>query len=275
MNLAHRVAIGLIFSVTSGLAQSKDCRENPPTELVSAVYPTAEVLPENLLRFYVYFEQPMNTANALSHVYLTDASGTQLDGVFIENKVDLWSPDRTRLTLLFDPGRVKTGLIAHNTLGRALEAGETYHLVVEAGDMSASGCASTFVKTFSVSKAHFIRPVVSDWTISSPPSGTTMPITMGFPSPIDHTSLAFRIRIKDSRGQSVPGAIDVRAHESQWVFSPNSSWQASESYSVFVDPILEDIVGNRPTGLFDQPSLIDSSLGQNQLIQIPIKLSED
>ncbi|AIW22867.1 hypothetical protein IX92_27900 (plasmid) [Vibrio coralliilyticus] len=87
--------------------------------------------------------------------------------------------------------------------------------------------------------------------------------------------MSFLIRIKDSRGQPVPGAIDVRAHESQWVFSPTTSWQASESCSVYVDPIQEDIVGNRLTALFEPPSLIEASLGQNQPNQIPIKLSED
>ncbi|MGR5147958.1 hypothetical protein ACQKP8_15595 [Photobacterium alginatilyticum] len=86
--------------------------------------------------------------------------------VFLDNKFALWSTDSSRLTLLFDPGRVKTGLVAHNAMGRALIPGEDYQLVI--------------------------------------------------------------------------------------------------------DPILEDVAGNRITGLFDQPSLAAESAGQEQWISIPI-----
>lgn len=274
MNNALLVLMFLLLSSISGIARSNECGDIDQQVLVSAVYPTADVLPENLLRFYVYFNQPMKTENALSHVYLTNESGMKLDGVFIENKFALWSPDRKRLTLLFDPGRVKTGLVAHNTLGRALDVGLTYNLVVDAGQINDQECSSTFVKTFSVSEANYNRPLVSGWKINQPQKASRTPLTIDFQSPIDHTSLAFRIRVKDSIGKVVSGAIDIGFNESQWIFKPDKSWHIKESYSVFVDPILEDIVGNRVTGLFDQPSLIEESINQNQHIKIPIKFSE-
>ena len=72
------------------------------------VYPTAQVLPENLLRFYVYYPRAMAPSVGLSDILLLDADGTPMDGVFLPTREDLWSQDRRRLTVLMDPGRVNT-----------------------------------------------------------------------------------------------------------------------------------------------------------------------
>src|SRR6478736_1727361 len=46
----------------------------PPTS-VTAIYPSASVLPENQLRFYVHFSAPMAAGNAYEHVTLFKANG--------------------------------------------------------------------------------------------------------------------------------------------------------------------------------------------------------
>ncbi|MEL7204628.1 MAG: hypothetical protein AAGL19_10685, partial [Pseudomonadota bacterium] len=73
-------------------------------------YPTAERLPENLLRIYVYFPRAMGKQEGVEIVQLLDDKGDPMPDVFLANRSDLWSPDRHRLTVLLDPGRVKTGL---------------------------------------------------------------------------------------------------------------------------------------------------------------------
>src|SRR6056297_3284815 len=80
----------------------------PPIDRRVEIYPTAGELPANLLRFFVYFPQPMDRSDILDHILLVDDAGSEVTGAFLENRYDLWSPDATRLTVLLDPGRVKT-----------------------------------------------------------------------------------------------------------------------------------------------------------------------
>jgi hypothetical protein len=93
---------------------------------VLQIYPTSDRLPENLLRFYIYFSSPMRRGDALQQIHLLDESGHIIPDVFLDTGEELWNPTSTRLTVLLDPGRVKTGLRAHSQLGRALTARESY-----------------------------------------------------------------------------------------------------------------------------------------------------
>ncbi|KZN30608.1 hypothetical protein N480_06510 [Pseudoalteromonas luteoviolacea S2607] len=275
MNRALLFAALLFFSSISSAMLSAQCGDIRKQVHVSAVYPTADTLPENLLRFYIYFNHAMRTENTHSHIYLTDEYGRRLDGVFLENRFSLWSPDRTRLTLLFDPGRVKTGLVAHNTLGRALEAGKTYNLVIDAGALNLTNCSQKYTKTFKASQATYSKPTISDWVVNQPLANSKLPLMIDFKSPLDHTSLAFRIRVKNRDGKTLAGSIELAQQEKRWVFTPKQPWHPEESYILLIDPILEDIAGNRITGLFDQPDLIESAKQGKSHLKIPIALSDE
>ncbi len=74
--------------------------------VVAAVYPSAQVLPENLLRFYIQFSAPMSRGEAYRHIHLLDAVGKPVPDPFLELDEELWSGDGCRFTLLFDPGRI-------------------------------------------------------------------------------------------------------------------------------------------------------------------------
>ena len=81
---------------------------------VETILPLADELPENILRFYIRFSEPMAEGESLKHVRLwDDTSGEELTGVFFDHVHELWSADRRQITLLVDPGRVKTGLVAN------------------------------------------------------------------------------------------------------------------------------------------------------------------
>lgn len=90
-----------------------------PTRVV-AVYPTAPEIPENQLRLYISFSAPMSLTAAVDHVKLLDEAGHDVEAPFLPIDVELWNADRTRFTLLFDPGRVKTGILPNEHMGRAL-----------------------------------------------------------------------------------------------------------------------------------------------------------
>lgn len=218
------------------------------------IYPSAKVLPENLLRIYIYFPRPMDLTQGTQMVRLLDADDNQVEQAFLSNREDLWSPDRRRLTLLLDPGRVKTGLEAHETLGRALVVGRDYAFEVSGAALGADGCALG-IKTrheFRVTSADLESPQPSQWRVSQPQVASTEPLEVALGSPHDHLSLAFRLRVVDADGAVVPGSIALGLDEESWQFTPRAPWQ-SEPYTLVIDERLEDLAGNRPGLLFDRP----------------------
>jgi hypothetical protein len=106
---------------------------------VTAVFPSGDTLPENALRVYVHFSQPMQARDAHRHVRLEQQDGRLVPLAFVEVQHGLWDPRRMRLTLLFHPGRIKRGVAPGEKLGPPLLAGEGYRLVVDAAMCDASG----------------------------------------------------------------------------------------------------------------------------------------
>ncbi len=73
------------------------------------IYPTSSELPENLLKFYIHFSQPMSRGQAYRHIKLLKADGKAVDGAYLEIGEELWDASSTRFTLLLEPGRIKRG----------------------------------------------------------------------------------------------------------------------------------------------------------------------
>ena len=136
---------------------------------VTAVYPTSDTLPENLLRMYIQFSKPMKTVGNLEHIQLMDAEGKEIKGAIFNNVHELWDKDQKQLTIIFDPSRVKTGLVANETMGRALQPGNTYQLVIsDVEDIDHKKLKEPFIKEFSVVKADTIIPNTENWKIQLP-----------------------------------------------------------------------------------------------------------
>lgn len=235
-----------------------------PPPVVLRVYPSAGALPENLLRFYVYFSAPMREDEALQHVRLVDERGErgeEVPGALLDPHEELWDPGRTRLTLLLDPGRVKTGLGAHNKLGRALRAGHSYRLVIDRGWRDARGEPSrgVFEKPFQVVAAAVRALEVARWRLEAPTAGSTEPLRLRFPAPLDHALLGLCLRVRgpvgageSAEGSEVAGRAEGEGEETGWRFTPAAPWLAG-AYSVEVDARLEDVAGNNLRGPFDRP----------------------
>ena len=75
--------------------------------MVDGVYPSSDVLPENLLRFYVHFSAPMQRGGVQGHIFLLDAEGQEVKGAFLNLATELWDSAMQRLTILLHPGRIK------------------------------------------------------------------------------------------------------------------------------------------------------------------------
>jgi hypothetical protein len=246
-----RLASFLLAAVAAGSATACPA---PETDSSVDIYPTAEQLPANLLRFFVYFPRQMQPDDILDHIALVGADGQEVDGAILSNRYDLWSPDATRLTVLLDPGRVKTGLAAHDALGRALAEGQGYTLLVRDTALDAQGCAlgAAREQDFVAGPPDLEAPSPGDWALERPTAGSQDPVTVDLGSPHDHLSLVYRIRVLDAAGDVVPGRIDLGPGESVWHFTPSDPWRDA-AYRLAVDERLEDLAGNRPGVLFDQP----------------------
>lgn len=223
-----------------------------PGTTVSDVYPTGAVLPENLLRFYIYFSAPMGQDDILPAIALLDEAGNELDGVFLTNRYDLWSADRTRLTLLLDPSRVKTGLVANHAMGRALLAGRSYQLRMARSALDAQGCqlSAPHTVSFRAGEADVTSPTPRDWILSAPRTGTRDPLTASLDGALDHLSLAYRVRVVRADGAPVAGRLDLDGAETIWRFTPREPWSSGQ-FHLTIDPLLEDLAGNRMDSVFD------------------------
>ncbi|MEM1288357.1 MAG: hypothetical protein AAGH60_08400 [Pseudomonadota bacterium] len=238
----------------------------PGSTVIDAIYPSGDEVPENLLRFYLYFSAPMAAEDVLSSVRLRDSDGQNVEGVFLSNRFDLWSPDRTRLTLLLDPGRVKTGLDAHNELGRALIAGEHYELTIDTGLIDYDQCnlAEDYVHRFEATLEDTSAPDPAQWQIETPASGSRDPVSIDLGTPHDHLSMAFRVRVRDTNGDTVRGQVRLTDHEAGWQFKPEAPWDV-QRYTISIGEEFEDLAGNRPGRTFDQP--VGQRLPQPSLVR--------
>lgn len=77
-----------------------------PSTVVTAIYPSTDEVPANLLRLYLQFSAPMSRDQAVEHIEVL-ADGEVVEGAFVVPQQELWSPAGDRLTLFFDPGRLK------------------------------------------------------------------------------------------------------------------------------------------------------------------------
>jgi hypothetical protein len=238
--------------------------ERHPATRIVEVYPTAREVPENQLRLYIYFSAPMGRHGGLDHVRLLDETGRATVDPFLPLDVDLWNADRTRYTLLFDPGRVKRGVLPNEQMGRSLIKGRTYTLVVDESWLDAEGqpLAAPFQRRFLVGPPDErpIEPV--KWRLDQPVEGSHDPLMVSFLKPLDYGLLQRALSVWTTRGDRVDGDIRIEAAETRWLFTPRTPWRAGE-YHLVASSILEDVAGNRIGHPFEVNALA-SSKGENQ-----------
>ena len=110
-------------------------KENKTTLRITSVYPTTDTLPENLLRLYIQFSQPMKAVNNLENLKLLDENEKEIKGAIFNNVYELWDSEQKQLTIILDPARVKTDLVVNSEQGRALQSGKYYKLVIEKAEV--------------------------------------------------------------------------------------------------------------------------------------------
>ena len=224
----------------------------PP--VVTQVYPSGSVLPENLLKFYVHFSVPMSRGEAYEQITLHEAGGKQVPRPFLQLEEELWDRSGTRFTLYFEPGRIKRGLRPRAELGPALEEGKSYLLRIDSRWTTASGhrLTKTFEKKFRVGPPDATQPDPKRWKIAVPAAGTKSPLTLKFDKPLDHAMLQRVLEVRTPAGQRIAGTIAVDRHEQRWRFTPRDDWKAG-GFVVRVETTLEDRSGNSIGRAFETP----------------------
>lgn len=218
---------------------------------VTAVFPSSDTLPENLLRLYIQFSTPMKTVGNLERIKLLNDSGHEVQGAIFNNVYELWDKEQKQLTLLFDPGRVKTGLEAHEAMGRALEPGKDYQIVVgNLEDVNHQKLTKPFIKSFHIIAADTVAPNLKRWALELPPAGSVIPLHINFPGILDQLSLHHRLVITNAKDEIIEGTIQLGEYEKRWSFVPKDPWQKGD-YHLYVNARLEDPAGNNLNGLFD------------------------
>ena len=244
------VSYRAVFTPTKGTPVTHPftlTRTNTKPAVVEQVFPTTSTLPENQLKFYLHFSAPMSKGEAYRHIQLLDSSKQPTPLPFLELDEELWDRDARRLTLFFDPGRIKRGLVPHNEAGAPLIPGQSYTLVIDATWPDATGqpLRQAFTKRFTVMPADRTAPTLATWKLSQPKPNTREPLTIDFPEPLDRALLDRMIRVKN-----VTGAITVDQQETRWSFTPTQTWRTGH-YEIEIDSILEDLAGNKLNRLFD------------------------
>jgi hypothetical protein len=227
------------------------------TTRVIAVFPSAAEVPENQLRLYISFSAPMGLGGGSSYIRLLDETGRTVDDPFLPLDLELWNEDRTRYTMLFDPGRVKRGILPNEEMGRSMVAGRRYALVVDPDWRDGAGqpLVAGFRHEFHVgaSEERAIDPAA--WRIEAPRAGTQDPLVVSFPRSLDY-GLLHRALTVSLRGTQLAGEVRLDAGETGWRFIPHGRWQAGD-YRLLVSSILEDVAGNRIGRPFEVKGLTD------------------
>lgn len=218
-----------------------------PATRVLAVYPSGGVVPQNLLKLYIEFSAPMSRGEAWRHLRLVKADGSAVELPFLEIDQELWDAEGKRLTVLFDPGRIKRGVLPRDEIGPALEAGKTYELAVDAGwrDATGSPLSAAYRKPLRVAEEDRIAIDPAEWRLNVPGAGTRDPLVIRFPEPLDYALLQRLLAV-----DGVNGHRSIAAGEQEWRFIPEQPWQAGQ-YRVTIDTALEDLAGNRVGRVFD------------------------
>ena len=157
--------------------------------------------------------------------------------------------------MLFDPGRVKTGIFPNQQEGRPLQAGENYTLVIDRNWTDSNGIplVGSYTKKFQVGPPEKRLIVPSAWNLDVPRADSVDALKVSFLRSMDYALLHRALLVINSRGEAVKGEMFIQKDETEWRFTPFTPWSYSE-YRLLVLPILEDPSGNRVNRSFEVES---------------------
>lgn len=220
---------------------------------VAAVYPQADTVPENLLKFYIEFSEPMQTGNALEHIFLLDKNRDTLDRIFLDLKPELWDEADKVLTVWIDPGRIKRDLVLNKELGNPLHSRQAYELVISGKwkDRRGLSLEKDISKKFVAGPRVDEQLSVDHWRVAAPKASTVEPLIVYSGYPLDHYLLQESLSVLTADGKSFKGKVTLGNKDRTWMFTPEVEWPSGK-YKLRVAARLEDLAGNNLNKVFDR-----------------------
>ncbi|NAS13662.1 hypothetical protein [Poritiphilus flavus] len=228
--------------------------ENELAPEILNIYPTRDTVPENLLKMYLVFSQPMQqVGNALDFVRVFDETKQKEVKVFLELESELWNAEHNRLTLWLDPGRIKTDLIPNREQGLPIKQGHRYRLEIDQGWRDANGNAlkESVSKRFYVGSRDVGKPNPKGWEILLPKSGSKGVLKLNFGEPLDAILAKESIAVYSDSGEPIEGELDLISKEKGIKIIPVNNWKKGK-YKLLINSRLEDLSGNNLNRLFDR-----------------------
>ncbi len=219
---------------------------------VVKIYPTADVLPANHLKFYIYFDRPMRGGKEIfNQIVLVDDKGQVIDESWLDDEI--WDEENNCLILFIHPGRIKWGVELRELMGPVLYEKRNYSLIVRGAwtDLDGNKIGKDYVKKFRTTPEDRVRIDLSKWDLLPARAGSGERLIVTLPKSIDYRSLQRFLSVTDTNGKRMEGTIEIGKDEKKWAFLPkNSSWPVG-TYHLEVNGDLEDVAGNTPLRPFD------------------------
>jgi hypothetical protein len=225
---------------------------------VVSISPAARSIPANTLRLYVTFDHPARGVVSTRDLRLLDETGRTIDGAFMDFGQDLWSPDGRRLTVLFDPGRVKRGVEGDGESAAPLQVGHSFTVEV-------SG------KRFHYQVTPAIRTAINPqtWRLALPKAGSHEALTVTFDREMDDALLSDQLKVEDARGRLQIGQTTTSSSGRVWSWRPKHGWRTG-CYRLVVGSSLEDVSGNRVGEALDHE--VGSSDATPESVAVPFTI---
>jgi hypothetical protein len=221
-----------------------------PSDDVS-IWPAAEVVPENHLRFLVGFPAPMRSGPELfdAITLIRESTGQPVPVAFAQ--APLWSADRTELTLLLHPGRQKRDIPFAEEAGPVLREGERYTLRISGAlaDIHGVPLGAGAEKHFLVGPPDHERPDPALWTVLLPVDDDD-PIRIVVDEPVDAALARRAFAVTSPRGE-VPLHITLGSDDRSLLLSPGARWPEGALVLGRLGR-LEDLAGNTPERRFER-----------------------
>jgi hypothetical protein len=218
----------------------------------ATVYPSAPVLPQNLLRMHVFFSEPPFVDTLMQAVRLLDNHDGVVAHPFLDLQEGLWDATGTRLTLLLHPGRIKSGLASRLSRGPAIEQSQRYRLAIDMDLLFGPSVSETRWHSHAFSIGPAIEAAVDHaaWNIGRPLPGSLDPLRLSFGRSMDRLGLEGAFAVTAADGSSVPFTQQVSEAEQGVELTPQQAWRP-EVHRLDVAAGLEDVAGNRVAQAFE------------------------
>ncbi len=235
--------------LTSKKYQFRNTNTFPPK--VRGVLPGCRIVPANLLKFYIEFDQPMREGKSVFDFFaILDEQEKAVKSPW--RRQELWSNNAKRLTLWIHPGRIKQGVNLREELGPVLEPEKKYTLVISKKIRSQNGISPIKDFRLEFETAEEYRRIIhpEEWKIKLPPAGSKGFLMIETVRALDPHLFRRHVDILNSEGRKIPVQMSWDGNQKIFRLTPGQRW-GSGDYLIKISGYLEDLAGNTPLRAFD------------------------